>query len=298
MKKGILYGIGAYIAWGFFPIYWKFLHHVPAIQLIGHRIIWSCLLLIVVILFTKQWDDFRKTVNAKVIRTYTIAAILIGINWLVYVWAVNANHIVETSLGYFINPLISVLLGVIFLKERLRLAQWIPVILAAVGVTYLTFIYGRLPYIALSLASSFGVYELVKKLSPLGSLYGLTVETGILFIPAVGYLIFVEAGGSGAFLHTGLTSDLLMVGAGVVTTIPLLMFASAARSVPLWVVGLLQYIAPTLQFLIGVFIYKEPFSHNQLIGFGIVWVALIIFLVENYIANRAPVEPLPEIGEG
>jgi chloramphenicol-sensitive protein RarD len=298
MKKGILYGIGAYAAWGFFPIYWKFLHHVPAIQLIGHRIAWSCLLLIVVILFTRQWDDFRKTINAKVLRIYTIAAILVGINWLVYVWAVNANYIVETSLGYFINPLISVLLGVIFLKERLRIAQWIPVVLAAVGVAYLTYVYGRLPYIALTLAFSFGLYGFVKKLSPLGSLYGLTIETGILFIPALGYLLFVEANSTAAFLHTGLTSDLLMVGAGLVTTVPLLMFASAARSIPLWVVGLLQYIAPTLQFTIGVFIYKEPFSYHQLIGFGIVWTALVIFLVENYLANRAPSEPLPEMGEG
>jgi len=298
MNKGILYGIGAYVAWGFFPIYWKMLHHVPAIQLIGHRIIWSFLLLIVVILFTKQWTDFRKTVNAKVLRLYTLAALLIGVNWFLYVWAVNANFIVETSLGYFINPLLSVLMGVIFFKERLRFAQWIPVLLAAIGVTYLTFVYGRLPYIALSLALSFGLYGLVKKLSPLGSLYGLTIETGILFIPAFSYLIFMQVNNTAAFLNTGITSDLLMIGAGLITTIPLLMFASAARSIPLWVVGLLQYIAPTLQFLIGVFIYKEPFSHNQLIGFGIVWAALLVFLVENYLANRTPVEPIPEMGEG
>ena len=298
MNKGILYGIGAYIAWGFFPIYWKFLHHVPAIQLIGHRIIWSCLLLLVVIVVTKQWDEFRKTFNAKVLRIYSIAAILIGINWIVYVWAVNENFIVETSLGYFINPLLSVLMGVIFLKERLRNAQWVPVILAAIGVTYLTFVYGRLPYIALTLAFSFGLYGLVKKLSPLGSLYGLTIETAILFIPALIYLIVVEVNSTAAFLHTGLTSDLLMVGAGIVTTVPLLMFASAARLIPLWVVGLLQYIAPTLQFLIGVFLYKEPFTQNQLIGFSIVWAALIFFVVENYLANRAGVEPIPEMGEG
>ena len=298
MNKGILYGIGAYVAWGFFPIYWKMLHHVPAIQLIGHRIIWSFLLLIVVILFTKQWTDFRKTVNAKVLRLYTLAALLIGVNWFLYVWAVNANFIVETSLGYFINPLLSVLMGVIFFKERLRFAQWIPVLLAAIGVTYLTFVYGRLPYIALSLALSFGLYGLVKKLSPLGSLYGLTIETGILFIPALLYLIVMQAKNTASFLNTGITSDLLMIGAGLVTTVPLLMFASAARSIPLWVVGLLQYIAPTLQFLIGVFVYKEPFSHNQLIGFGIVWAALLVFLVENYLANRTPVEPIPEMGEG
>ena len=298
MNKGILYGIGAYVFWGFFPIYWKMLHHVPAIQLIGHRIIWSFLLLIVVILFTKQWTDFRKTVNAKVLRLYTLAALLIGVNWFLYVWAVNANFIVETSLGYFINPLLSVLMGVIFFKERLRFAQWIPVLLAAIGVTYLTFVYGRLPYIALSLALSFGLYGLVKKLSPLGSLYGLTIETGILFIPALLYLIVMQAKNTASFLNTGITSDILMIGAGLITTIPLLMFASAARSIPLWVVGLLQYIAPTLQFLIGVFVYKEPFSHNQLIGFGIVWAALLVFLVENYLANRTPVEPIPEMGEG
>jgi chloramphenicol-sensitive protein RarD len=298
LNKGILYGIGAYVAWGFFPIYWKLLQQVPAVQLIGHRIVWSCLLLVVIILFTKQWRDFHKTINGKVIRIYSIAAVLIGINWLVYVWAVNANYIVETSLGYFINPLLSVLLGVIFLKERLRIAQWVPVILATLGVAYLTYVYGRLPYIALTLSVTFGLYGLVKKLSPLGSLYGLTIETGILFIPALGYLIFVEANGTAAFLHSSLTSNLLMIGAGFVTTIPLLMFATAARSIPLWVVGLLQYIAPTIQFLIGVFIFKEPFSHNQLIGFSIVWAALIIFLIENYLASRAPIEPLPEMGEG
>lgn len=298
MKKGILYGIGAYVFWGFFPIYWKFLHHISAFQLISHRIIWSFVLLMVIILLTGQWADFRATARSKNLWIYLIAALLIAVNWTLYVWAVNEKHIVETSLGYFINPLISVLLGVIFLRERLRFAQWIPVILAALGVTYLTFVYGRLPYIALSLAFSFGLYGLVKKLSPLGSLYGLTVETGILFLPAVGYLLFVEANGNGAFLHTGLVSDLLMIGAGLVTTVPLLLFASAARSIPLWVVGLLQYIAPTLQFLIGVFIYKEEFSPNQLIGFSVVWVALVIFLVENFLSSRAPVEPLPEIGEG
>lgn len=298
MNRGILYGIGAYVAWGFFPIYWKLLHHVPAIQLIGHRIIWSFLLLLVIIFFSKQWSEFQKTVTTKVLRVYTIAAVLIGINWLVYVWAVNSGFIVETSLGYFINPLLSVLMGVIFFKERLRLVQWIPVALAVLGVAYLTFVYGRLPYISLSLAFSFALYGLAKKLSPLGSLYGLTIETGILFIPALVYLVFTQVNQTAAFLNTGIASDFLMIGAGLITTIPLLMFASAARSIPLWVVGLLQYIAPTIQFLLGVFIYKEPFSHNQLIGFGIVWVALAIFLIENYLANRASAEPIPELGEG
>ncbi len=298
-KKGILYGIGAYALWGFFPIYWKWLHHVPAVQVIGHRISWSFILLIVFIWLTKQWKDFRSAaLTSKTLGIYSVAAVLLTINWLVYVWGVNAGFIVETSLGYFINPLLSVLLGVIFLRERLRLAQWIPVGLATVGVIYLTIVYGRLPWIALSLAFSFGFYGFVKKLSPLGALYGLTLETGIVFPIALIYLIFVGLNGAGAFLHEGALTNILLIGAGIVTTIPLLMFASAAKQIPLTVVGLLQYIAPTLQFLIGVFIYKEPFDQAHLIGFAVVWVALIIFWLENFIANRVPVEPIPEMGEG
>jgi chloramphenicol-sensitive protein RarD len=299
MKKGILYGIGAYVLWGFFPIYWKLLHQVSALQVIGHRIGWSFIILIIYIFATRKWQEFRDLAfNLKTVGMYAIAGVLLSINWLVYVWGVNAGFIVESSLGYFINPLLSVLLGVVFLRERLRPAQWIPVILAAIGVVYLTIVYGRLPWIALTLAFSFGLYGLVKKLAPLGSLYGLTLETAIVFPIALIYLVFVELNGTGAFLHYNTSVDLFLAGAGIVTTIPLLMFASAAQSVPLWVIGLLQYIAPTLQFLIGVFIYKEPFSHNQLIGFGIVWIALVIFLVENYLASRAPSEPLPEMGEG
>jgi chloramphenicol-sensitive protein RarD len=300
MKKGILYGIGAYVLWGFFPIYWKFLHQVSALQVIGHRIGWSFILLVAFILLTKQWQDFRSTAlnSWKTLGIYLIAGVLLTINWLVYVWGVNAGFIVETSLGYFINPLLSVLLGVIFLRERLRLTQWIPVIIAAIGVIYLTFVYGRLPWIALSLAFSFGFYGLVKKLAPLGSLYGLTLETGIVFPAALIYLAVVEFNGTGAFLHDSALVDIFLIGAGVVTTIPLLMFASAAKQIPLTVVGLLQYIAPTLQFLIGVFIYKEPFDKSHLIGFAIVWVALIVFWMENYFARRMPVEPVPEMGEG
>ena len=300
MKRGILYGIGAYALWGFFPIYWKVLHPVSALQVIGHRISWSFILLVAFIVITKQWQDFRSVAltSAKTIGIYAIAGVLLTINWLVYVWGVNQGFIVETSLGYFINPLLSVLLGVIFLRERLRLAQWMPVIIAAAGVIYLTFVYGRLPWIALSLAFSFGFYGLVKKLAPLGSLYGLTLETGIVFPAAMIFLVVVQLNGTGAFLHDSALIDLFLVGAGVVTTIPLLMFASAAKQIPLTVVGLLQYIAPTLQFLIGIFIYKEPFDQSHLIGFAVVWVALIIFWVENYLAHRTPVEPVPEMGEG
>ena len=299
MNKGVLYGIGAYVLWGFFPVYWKFLHGVPALQIIGHRIGWSFILLLAYIFLTKQWNEFRSVAfQWKTIGIYSIAAVLLSFNWLIYVWGVNSGFIVETSLGYFINPLLSVLLGVIFLRERLRPMQWIPVGLAAVGVIYLTFIYGRLPWIALSLAFTFGFYGFVKKLSPLGSLYGLTLETGIGFPVAIAYLGFVGIGGSGAFLHNGVSVDMLLIGAGVVTTIPLLMFASAAKQIPLTVVGLLQYIAPTIQFLIGVFVYKEQFDFAHFIGFSIVWVALIIFALESYVANRVIVQTIPELGEG
>ncbi|HNB50917.1 MAG TPA: EamA family transporter RarD [Anaerolineales bacterium] len=297
-NKGILYGIGAYALWGFFPIYWKLLHHVPALELLSHRIVWSFLLLMAVILVSRQGTDFRKLLTPRTIGIYLIAAVLIGGNWGMYVWAVNAGHIVETSLGYFINPLVSVLLGLVILREKLRPAQWGPILLALSGVVYLTFTFGRLPWIALTLAFTFGFYGLVKKLAPLSSLYGLTLETGLLFLPALIFLGSAEMTGAGAFLHTGTTSDLLMFGAGVVTTIPLLMFASAAKRIPLTLIGLLQYLAPTIQFLIGVFVYHEPFDTTRLIGFGLVWLALIIFAGESYLAHRAPQMPIPEMGEG
>ena len=299
MNKGILNGIAAYALWGFFPIYWKLLQQVPALQVIGHRIGWSFILLIAFIWLTKQWKDFRSAaLTSKNIVIYSIAAVLLTINWLVYVWGVNAGFIVETSLGYFINPLLSVLLGVIFLRERLRPLQWIPVALAAAGVLYLTLAYGRLPWIALTLAFTFGFYGFVKKLAPLGSLYGLTLETGIVFPVALIYLAVVEFTNTGAFLHDSALIDLLLIGAGLVTTIPLLMFASAAKQIPLSVVGILQYIAPTLQFLIGVLIYHEPFDQSRLVGFGLVWLALIIFSAETYLATRVLVQPIPEMGEG
>ena len=286
METGIWYALGAYVLWGLFPIYWKWLHDVSPLQVIGHRIGWSFILLIIVILATKQWTKFRSTLNRRVLGVYLIAGLLLSFNWLIYVWGVNTEHVVETSLGYFINPLFSVLLGMIFLKERLRPLQWLPIGLAAAGVIYLTWTYGSLPWIALGLTFTFGFYGLVKKLSPLGSLYGLTLETGLVFLPALGYLVYVQVTGSGAFGHTGWVSDVLMIGAGAVTTIPLLMFASAAKRIPLTMVGIMQYIAPTLQFLLGVLLYKEPFTRTNLIGFSLVWIALIVFWVEGALAQR------------
>lgn len=293
MNKGIWYALGAYGIWGLFPIYWKWIGHVPALQTISHRIVWSCLILFGIILITRQWKEFSQVIrNARVLRIYTVAAIVLGNNWLVYVWAVNAGFVVETSLGYFINPLINVLIGVLFLRERLRPMQWIPIGLATTGVLYLTFAYGSLPWIALTLAFSFAFYALIKKMAPLNSLHGLTLETGVLFVPALFYLLFVETAGQGAFLHTGVGADALLIGAGLVTTIPLLLFATAARRISLSLIGILQYIAPTLQFLCGVLIYREPFTQSQLIGFGFVWASLIIFAVEGFVSHRAQSVPV------
>ncbi len=299
-NKGILYAIGAYLMWGLFPIYWKQLETIPALQLIGHRIGWSFILLFLFVLITRQWKNFRSAAfNSKTLRIYLIAALLISINWFTYVWAVNNNFVVETSLGYYINPLFSVLLGVIIFRERLRPVQGIPIALAAIGVIYLAFNYGSLPWIALTLAFSFGLYGLVKKLAPLNSLHGLTLETGILFLPALAYLSYSEFVGQGAFLHSGPLEDWMMVGAGLVTTIPLLLFSAAVPRVPLTTIGVLQYINPTMQFLLGVFVYKEPFTHDRLIGFGIVWAGLILFWLEGLYARRSAAgTPLPELGEG
>lgn len=287
MNKGTWYAIGAYACWGLFPLYWKMLHHISALQLISHRIIWSFVLMLIIILWIKQWKSFYKSVlSINVLKIYGAAALLVGINWLTYVWAVNAGHIVETSLGYFINPLLSVMMGVWFLRERLRPWQWASVGLTTAGVLYLTFAFGSLPWIALTLAISFATYGLMKKIAPLSSLSGLTLETGILFIPAVIYLLMAEKAGDGAFLHTSVFTNFLLIGSGVVTTIPLLLFASAARRIPLSAIGILQYIAPTIQFLIGVLVYKEPFTYKQFVGYGTVWLALLIFGIDSYRVYR------------
>ena len=288
MHKGYWYAIGAYGIWGLIPIYWKWLHGIPVLQVLSHRIVWSFLLLLAFILFARPWRRGGATVlKLQVLRAYTVAAVLIGINWLTYIWAINAGLVIETSLGYFINPLISVVLGVLVLGERLRRNQWVAVGLATAGVLYLTLLYGSLPWIALTLALTFAIYGLVKKIAPLGALAGLTLETGLLFAPALLYLFYSEFNGQGVFGHTTWLADSLLVGAGLLTTIPLLLFGAAAQRIPLSVVGLFQYIAPTIQFFLGVLVYKEPFTPSQFIGFTLVWLALLIFGIEGLVAYRA-----------
>ena len=288
MNQGVLYAVAAYVSWGLFPIYWRWLQAVPALQVISHRMLWSCLLLGTFLIISRQWRQFRaRALSWRSVRLYLLAALLVGCNWLIYIWAVNAGYIIETSLGYFINPLLSVLLAVCFLGEKLRPLQWLPVALAAAGVLYLTFLYGRLPWIALSLATTFALYGLVKKTAPLSSLYGLTLETALLFPFALVYLLYCQASGQGAFLHSGERIDWLLLGGGAVTTLPLLLFATAAQRIPLLLIGVLQYITPTMQFLLGIWVFHEPFSEHQLIGFGLVWMALIIFVAEQLLARRS-----------
>jgi chloramphenicol-sensitive protein RarD len=205
---------------------------------------------------------------------------------LTYIWGVTSGFVVETSLGYFINPLVSVLLGVVFLKERLRIWQWLPIGLAAAGVIFLTWSYGRLPWIALVLAFSFGTYGLLKKTAPASALQGLMVETSLLFIPAIAYLVIVDMQGIGAFGRESLSLTFLLSFAGLATTVPLLLFASGARLIPLSTLGILQYVAPSAQFLLGVMVYREPFDTSKLTGFAIIWLALIFFYLESFWTKR------------
>ncbi len=298
-KKGITFAIVAYAMWGLFPLYWKQLETVPALQLIGHRVAWSFLALLGFVVLSRQLLAFRAALRSETIRTYAAAAVLISVNWFTYVWAVTHSFVVEASLGYYINPLLSVLLGVIIFRERLRPLQWVPLGVAALGVAYLTWTHGSPPWIALLLAVTFGLYGMIKKVAPLGSLFGLTLETGLLFVPALGYLGYCELTGQGAFLHTVPLADWLMVGGGVVTAVPLLFFAAAASRIPLTTIGILQYLNPTMQFLLGVLVYHETFTHARLVGFAIVWAGLALFWIEGLYASRSRGGmPLPELGEG
>lgn len=290
INKGTINGFIAYFFWGLFPIYFKQIHDVPAVQVTMHRIVWSFLLLIIILAAKREIRSFLQSIHRKEIILYTSAGILLAINWLTYVWAIGAGYVIESSLGYFINPLVNVVLGVIFLKEKLRPFQWISIGLATAGVVYITVSFGQLPWISLVLALSFGFYGLIKKMSPLGPLHGMTLETTGIFIPALLYLLVQEGMGTGMLGHTNLQNNILLVLTGVVTVAPLLIFAVAIQTVPLSIMGLLQYIAPTLQFITGVFIFAEPFSQEKLIGFIIIWAALILFTVENFSQRKMIVE--------
>jgi chloramphenicol-sensitive protein RarD len=285
-RRGVWLAMGAYGLWGVLPLYWKAVRAVPAPEILAHRILWSFLFLALLVGWRREWAPFRDALTRRNVGIYAVAAGLLSVNWLTYIWAVNASRIVETSLGYFINPLVSVALAMIFLRERLRRLQWVCVVLAGAGVVWLTWQHGRLPWVALVLAVSFALYGLLKKTAPLPALQGLTLETALLWLPALGFLGWREADGQAALGHTGLRIGALLVFTGVVTALPLLLFAAAARRVSLTTLGLLQYLAPSCQLLIGVAVYHEPFGPERALGFGLIWTALALYSLESVWRGR------------
>jgi chloramphenicol-sensitive protein RarD len=285
-RRGVLYGIAAYVMWGLFPLYWPLLKPSGAVEILAHRMVWSLVAVIAVLAVRRHWTWFR-TLTRRQFVLLAIAAVTISVNWGTYIYAVNSGHVVEGALGYFINPLISVLFGVVIFRERLRPWQWVAVGLGAASVIILTLDYGRLPWIALALAASFGTYGLVKKSAQVGSAESLAVETLVLLVPALAYLIVLQVDGTATFGNHGLGHAALLVGSGIITAIPLLAFTASAIRVPLTVIGVLQYIAPVLQFLCGVLIAHETMPPSRWAGFAVVWLALTVFTWDSLRAARA-----------
>jgi chloramphenicol-sensitive protein RarD len=283
MRIGILYAALAFLCWGSFPLYFHALGEVPPTQILAHRVLWSLLFLVIVLTVRRQWKWLPEVLRRpRVIGSFIASAFLLSANWLVYIWAVNNGHVIESSLGYFINPLVNIMFGYLLLKERLRTGQWLAIALAGCGVAWLAWQSGSVPWIALILASSFGAYGLMRKTAALGALEGLSFETMLLFPLALGYVIWLSLHGENAF--TAAASDStrwLLVAAGPITAIPLLLFATGARRIPLSALGLLQYISPTIQFLLGVWLFHEAFTAERLVGFVVIWSALALYAAEG-----------------
>jgi chloramphenicol-sensitive protein RarD len=287
-RLGILSGLGAYALWGLFPLYFPLLEPASGLEIVAHRVLWSLLFVGLLLTAVRRWSLVRAAVaDRRTLLVLAGAAVLIAGNWLVFVYGVNSGHVVETSLGYFINPLVSVLLGVVVFSERLRPLQWIAVAIAAVAVAVLTVDYGRPPWIALSLALTFGLYGVMKKLVRVEAAPGLFVETALVAVPAAIVLGVLHARGLGTFGNAGSAHAALLISSGIATAVPLLLFAAAARRIPLSTVGLLQYLTPLMQLSIGVFVYGEPMPPARLAGFAIVWVALAVFTADMLRHARA-----------
>ncbi|PPK68028.1 EamA family transporter RarD [Actinokineospora auranticolor] len=283
-RQGFWLGFLAYAIWGFFPLYWPLLAPAGPVEILAHRIFWSLAVVVALVFATRRWRQLR-AVGRRQLGFIAVGALTIGMNWGMYIYGVVTNQVVETALGYFINPLVTILWGVLFVGERLRRAQWIGLLIALAAVVELTFDYGRLPWLALTLAFSFGTYGLMKKKAAVGSTEGLALETAILAPLALGYLVFTHAQGTGTFGHAGWGNALLLVGTGVITAIPLLMFGAAATRVPLTTLGLLQYFVPIIQFAIGLLVFHEHMTTARWVGFGLVWVALVVITVESLVAR-------------
>jgi chloramphenicol-sensitive protein RarD len=281
-RRGLLFGITAYGLWGLFPLYWPLLEPAAPAEILAHRIVWSLLFIGVLVWARRRYSTVRAALVDRRTRTVlVIASVVIGCNWFLFIWAVNHHHVVETSLGYFINPLVSVALGVVAFGERLRRLQWVAIGIAASGVLWLTFEYGRPPWISIALALSFGTYGLAKKKANVGAVQSLAVETMVLAPLALGYLAVLQASGEAEFGQNGAGHTALLIGTGVITALPLLCFGAAATRIPLSMVGMLQYLTPTLQFVIGVALYDEPMTPARWVGFVLVWAALAVFTAES-----------------
>ncbi|MBI9086376.1 MAG: EamA family transporter RarD [Desulfobacterales bacterium] len=279
---GLAAAVPAYLIWGLSPAYWKTLVHVPAFEILMHRMIWSFVFLVPLVIVLKQWKELKEAItNTRTLAILTLTTVIVGGNWFLFIWAINSGHILQTSLGYYINPLVNVLLGMIFLGERLRPLQAVAVGLAAISVTYLTLGYGTFPWVALALAVTFGFYALIRKVAPVGAAAGLTIETLLLSLPAAAYLFYLDMLGKGAFLRVDTRTDLLLMGAALVTALPLLLFTLGARRLPLATMGFLQYLAPSCSFVLAVTVYEESLAIPQILSFVLIWVALLIFSVDS-----------------
>ena len=285
-KLGLLFGVSAYSLWGAFPLYWPLLEPANPLEIVSHRAVWTLVFCFIVLAATKALKSTLVTLKRPTVAVKLfLSSLLISINWLVYIWATNNEHVVEASLGYYINPLIIIGFGVIFLKEKMRPLQWAAVSIATIGVLVLTFDYGRLPWIALALALSWGSYGLIKKQLGLGALEGLAIETFISSFFYLAYLIYIGNQGTGQFGHSwGLTA--LLISAGAVTAIPLLLFNGSTNRLPFTTIGLLQYITPTLQFSIGVWVLNEDMPTARWIGFLIIWAALVTLAIDLIKSSR------------
>ena len=292
-RRGLWVAAASFVLWGLMPLYWHLLKAVPSMQIVFHRIVWSTVLVIGWLCWKQGAQWWRQaTSKPRVAWLLALSGTLIAFNWGLYIWAVNAGHVVETSLGYFINPLLNVVLGVLLLRERLNAAQWTAVGVAAAGVLWLTFNYGSFPWIALALAASFGLYGLIRKVAAVDSIPGLGIESAYLFLPALGMLLWAETHGQGGFFGGwGLGLDVLLIVGGALTALPLIGFAFAVRRIPYSVIGLMQYIAPTMQLLIGVLAFGEPFDRDRAVGFVFIWIGLAVFAVDGFWRARRRVAP-------
>lgn len=288
-RRGLLYGIAAYGSWGFMPVYIKAVRAVPILEVLSHRVFWAFLLLVALCWKQGELATIRAAVRTpRTLALLTGSTVAIAVNWLAYIWAVVHGHVLESSLGYFINPLVNVLFGVAILGERLDRPVRIAFAVAGTGVLWMVLRAGHVPWIALTLATSFGLYGLLRKLAPVGGLAGLTIETGLLSPLAGGFIGWVVANGRSGFLAGDLKTDTLLLLAGPITAVPLLFFAGAARRLPLSTLGLLQYLSPSLQFLLAVFAYREPLDPARLVAFAFIWTALVIFAVYTARHTRLP----------